>query len=133
MDALKGLFELLGSFAAESSLDVETDTGLTVAVEELFVNAVRHSVGQRGDIEVRLTLNEDWLEMRLIDENVEQFDITTAPLADLDLPISHRQTGGMGLYIVRDFADELSYSYENGNGIISLRKKLGKTDVPDKS
>ena len=124
LDALGELFELLGAFAAEASLSVEVEAELTVAIEELFVNAVRHSVGRRGDIRVRLTRVDDRIEICLIDEGVEPFDTTAASLPDLNVPIDRRQTGGMGLHIVRQFADELTYSHENGNGIITLRKRL---------
>lgn len=124
LDALGGLFELLGAFTAEASLSVEIEAELTVAIEELFVNAVCHSVGRRGDITVHMTRAEDRIEICLIDEDVEPFDITAASLPDLNVPIAERRTGGMGLHIVRQFADELRYSHENGNGIITLRKRL---------
>lgn len=105
--------------------------GLAVAVEELFVNAVHHSTGARGDIELYLSLDGALLGARLIDKSVDQLDITRLPPANLDLPIEQRRTGGMGLHIVRQFADRLYYAYENGNGIITLEKNIRISDVSD--
>lgn len=124
LSSLDPFFEMMDGFIGLARIDADTAAGLKVAAEELFTNAIRHSGGSPTPIGIQLSREDDWLEFRLTDQGVEPFDVTTAPLPDLDVPIGQRKAGGMGLHIVRAIADELSYTYQNGNGVITLRKKL---------
>ena len=42
--------------------------------------------------------------MTLTDYDVEPFDVTAAPDADVDLPIEQRSPGGLGLHLIRRLA-----------------------------
>ena len=129
LSSLDDLFRLLDSFAADARLSTPLAAELAVAAEELFVNAVRHNCGEAEAVDLKLTCREDWLELRLIDRQTTPFDITAAPLSNLNRPIEERRTGGMGLHLVRQFADELAYTYEDGHSIITLRRRLPKNNV----
>lgn len=131
LDSLDELHTLMVGFSASCSLPQLQANELAVSIEELFVNAVRHSSGQRGDIELQLSFEGDILTIRLVDMGVDQLDITQLAPANLDLPIEQRRTGGMGLHIVRHFADRFYYTYENGNGIITIEKNIRVPDVTD--
>lgn len=124
LDSLAELHAATADFSMRTALFTLTANELAVVVEELFVNAVRHSTGLRGDIEVHLSDTEDGLSVQLIDMQVDECDITKLVLTDLDLPIEQRRPGGMGLHLVRQFADRFDYRYENGNGIITIEKNL---------
>lgn len=126
LDSLAELHTATANFTKQSSLSAQVANELAVIVEELFVNAVRHSTGRRGDVEAHLSKNGNNLSVQFVDMEVDRFDITTQPLSDLDLPIEQRRSGGMGLHLIRQFADQIRYQYENGNGIITIEKKLGK-------
>ena len=129
LSSLDGLFRLLNSFAAEACLPAPLAAELAVAAEELFVNAVRHNKSETEAVDLKLTCQEDWLELCLIDRQTAPFDITAVPLSNLDRPIEERPPGGMGLHLVRQFADELAYTHEDGRGIITLRRRLPKSNV----
>lgn len=129
LSSLDNLFRLLDSFAADARLSAPLAAELALAAEELFVNAVRYNRGEAETICLELTCQEDWLELRLIDRQSAPFDITAAPSSDLDQPIAERRAGGMGLHLVRQLADELTYTYEGGRSIITLRRRLLKNHV----
>jgi len=129
LSSLDGVFRLVNSFAADAHLDSVMEAELAVATEELFVNAVRHSRGGDGTVDIYLSSETGWLELRLIDHQVEPFDITASPPAELDLPIEQRRSGGMGLHLVRQFADKLSYQHENGDSVITFRRRIPDHDV----
>ncbi len=131
LSSLDELFDTIQLFATESRLSQHLANELAVVLEELFVNAVRHSTGTRGNIELNLSLQANILSIRLIDQQVDKLDITQLPPTNLDIPIEERRTGGMGLHIVRHFADQFHYSHENGNGIITIEKKIEGSDVSD--
>ena len=129
LSSLDDLFRLLESFAADARLSASLAAELAVVAEELFVNAVRHNRGEAETVHLSLTCQDDWLELRLVDRQTTPFDITAAPLSSLDRPIEERRSGGMGLHLVRQLADELAYTYEDGRSIITLRRRLPKNNV----
>ena len=43
---------------------------------------------------------------------------------DLDASLEERQIGGLGIYIVREKMDEVSYEYREGKNILTMTKDL---------
>ena len=123
------LFAFIEQFAAVEAVDEQTAFHLTVAAEELFTNLVKYSRRSRKPVNLRLERKGAWLEMQMVDFDADEFDITTAQLPDLDVPIIQRKAGGMGLHLVRSFADELSYQYQDGNSVITFRKRMEDPNV----
>lgn len=125
------LFAFVGDFFAQESIDEETAFQMTVAAEELFSNLVKYSKRSQKPVRITLERKGEWLELEMVDFDAEPFDITTAALPDLDVPIEKRRHGGMGLHLVRRFADDLSYRHESGNSIFTFKKLL--SDPPAES
>lgn len=123
------LFSFIEQFVQAEGVDEQSAFQLTVAAEELFTNLVKYSTRSRRPVSIRLEQHRDWLEMQMTDFDAAEFDITTAQLPDLDVPIALRRAGGMGLHLVRSFADELSYRHEDGNSIITFRKRMEGPNV----
>ena len=66
--------------------------------------------------------------MVLTDYDVDRFDVTEAPGANVDLPIEQRRPGGLGLHLVRCMLDRVDYEYSDveRRSRIRFRKTLGK-------
>jgi len=82
------------------------DDKIVSAVGEAFNNIALHgySGSHRGDVDIELEINRDVLIIRLFDTG-KGFDPLGEPGPDLDdLPESH-----MGLFIVKEFMDEVTY------------------------
>lgn len=118
------LFAFVADFAKHTGIDEDTAFQVTVAAEELFTNLVKYSTKSRQPVKITLEATGEWLELELVDSDADRFDITTAALPDLDVPIEKRRHGGMGLHLVRKFADQLGYRHEDGIGVITFRKRL---------
>ena len=43
---------------------------------------------------------------------------------DVSLPASEREIGGLGIYLVKKSMDDVTYRYEDGKNILTLKKKL---------
>ena len=125
------LFAGVHQFVQAESVDDDTAFQLTVAAEELFTNLVKYSRRSSRPAEIQFSREGEWIEMRITDFDADEFDITTAELPDLEVPIAERRAGGMGLHLVRSFADTLSYSHEQGNNVIIFRKKMERPNVHD--
>ena len=109
-------------FASEVGLDACGGARLAVVVEELVSNAVRHGAAD-GTIAIDLLLTADDSEivLALSDDGVA-FD----PTADRNFAGPDADTGGgVGLALVRAWANSFAYSRDDGCNITELRLRLG--------
>jgi phosphoserine phosphatase len=105
-----------------------------LAVEELFTNMVKYGTGSSAAIGVELAALDDGVELRLIDRDVDPFDITAAPEVDIDAPIELREPGGLGLHLIRRMAESVDYQYlpESRQSRITLRFTIPDSAAPDR-
>ena len=105
----------IAAFTADTFARMEIDARLLptvdLAVEELFTNMVKYGIGSTSPVRIELAAIAGGVELRMIDDDVEPFDITRAPDADIDAPIEERKPGGLGLHLVRRMADSVAYEY----------------------
>jgi anti-sigma regulatory factor (Ser/Thr protein kinase) len=90
-------------------VDQEVVPELVLAVHEAAANILNHGYKNRpGCIAVEFALVGDDLKIRLLDQ-APIFDPTTAPTPDVSIPLGQRPYGGLGIHMMRSFADELRY------------------------
>lgn len=104
-------------FATGEALDERARARLAVVVEELVSNAARHGIGDGAiAIELTLTVGERGIAVVLEDDGVA-FD----PTEDRDFTGPDAATGGgVGLALVRAWANTLRYTREGGRNRIEL-------------
>src|SRR5262249_25164455 len=125
LSELAALAAFVERFAAAESLPAEVAFQLNLVLEELVTNTVSHgqAAGAGGSIRVRLERNGDVIEADLVDHGLA-FDPRTLPEPALDRPLAERPIGGLGVYLVRQFVDELDYRREEGSNHLRLRKRV---------
>ena len=117
----------LAAFTADAFMRLGIDPRLLptvdLAVEELFTNMVKYGTGSTAAVRVSVGAIDGGVEVTLIDQGVEPFDITRSPDVDIDAPIEEREPGGLGLHLIRRMADSVEYAYtkENRQSRITLR------------
>jgi anti-sigma regulatory factor (Ser/Thr protein kinase) len=82
-------------------------------VEELFTNMVKYSRMSTSAVRLDLTRIEGGVEATLTDYDVDRFDPTRAPDADVSLPVEQRTPGGLGLHLIRRLVDSIEYHYSD--------------------
>jgi len=88
---------------------------LRLVLEELAINIVTHG-GQpidAGWFSVTLTHDTDRTTLTLRDAG-QPFDPCTPPQPVLDLPLTEREPGGLGLHLTRALASEMHHVRERG-------------------
>jgi sigma-B regulation protein RsbU (phosphoserine phosphatase) len=53
-----------------------------------------------------------------------QLDPTKAPEADITLSLEDRPIGGLGIFLIRQIMNEVSYERIDGKNVLTLSKKL---------
>jgi serine/threonine-protein kinase RsbW len=113
------LEEAMGAygFSPENILDTQ------LAVEEVITNVIVHGYRGPGNIiHLSCRFTGDLAEIRVSD-SAPRFDPLLLPEPELDADIENRKIGGLGIYLVRQVMDSLSYSYENNMNVLTMQKK----------
>lgn len=118
--------EQVRAFLAPCSCSMRTLLELDMLVEEIFINIASYAYpDKRGTAAIDLALNDkkDAITITFRDSGIP-YNPLKKPSPDLSSPASARQIGGLGIFLVQKYADQLSYVYEDGENRLSLRKVL---------
>ena len=99
---------------------------ISIAIDELFGNIAYYAYPSgEGEAVVRFEAAEDMksVVITFIDQGVP-YNPLTAEEPDITLSAEDRRPGGLGIFMVRKSMDEMTYRYENGSNILSIRKNL---------
>lgn len=98
---------------------------INIAVEEIFVNIANYAYGEgKGQVRLGIDTEGEMAEIRFTDWGVP-FDPTARPDPDITLSAEERTIGGLGIFMVRQYMDEVSYLRRDGKNILTLRRKKG--------
>lgn len=129
ISALNDVFRFTAEFAGASQIDKSVSLSVDLAIEELFTNIVKHTARGGDEISVDLEVVGNDLVVKITDFDVERFDITAANGIDVDKSLDEREAGGVGLHLVRNVIDDITYEYRNRTACVTLIKHLEDPDV----
>jgi sigma-B regulation protein RsbU (phosphoserine phosphatase) len=105
---------------------MKIQTAICVAIEEVFVNVAHYAYPQSdGDMTLYIGFDAETrsVTFRMTDKGIP-FDPLKKPDPDVTLSAEERVIGGLGIFIAKKTMDSLSYSYENGENILTMTKKI---------
>lgn len=112
-------------FAEAQALPADVRRSLNVALDELLANVLSH--GQTGrdpcSVTIEVKLDEKRVTMTLTDDG-KPFDPFGREAPDTTLPIEERAIGGLGIHLVEQLMDQVSYERRDGHNVVVLVKKL---------
>ncbi len=106
---------------------------LDIAVDELFGNIVRYAYRPEvGPATVRISVCEDPMAVNVvfIDQG-RPYDPLKNEDPDVTKGLDEREIGGLGIFIVKNSMDQISYSYKNGQNILRIKKHLDDAKESD--
>jgi len=124
VDALPALVAFTAAFVAAQDIEATLLGPVDFAIEELFTNMVKYGRPGGNEVELALARIAGGVDVALTDYDVEPFDPTRAPDADVTLPIEQRTPGGLGIHLTRRLVEGLEYRYapERREARITFRK-----------
>ncbi len=99
---------------------------MELASEEVFVNIINHGYREGpGKIEIAVEIFPKSRAEIEIKDSAPPFDpLKKRKKVELDAPMEEREEGGLGIYFVKQFMDEVRYRREGNYNILTLVKKL---------
>lgn len=121
---------VIADFLATSMTQLDIRKGIyevQLAVDEACTNIIHHAYSsERGTITISCELQDKDLVITIRDSG-SPFDPSAVPPPDLRTNLEERRVGGLGIHLMRNIMDEVSYNFdsEKGNTLI-MRKTLTK-------
>jgi anti-sigma regulatory factor (Ser/Thr protein kinase) len=102
--------------AAEAELPERRRGELDLLVEEILINLSRYAypAGAPGKVTITYSVPRPGELLVEFADQGREFDPLSAPAPDLTLDLAGRPIGGLGILLVKSFADSLTYRREEG-------------------
>jgi anti-sigma regulatory factor (Ser/Thr protein kinase) len=84
-----------------------------ICVAEIAANVLEHGASSSRPAEFGVTLHRrgNGLDVEITDSG-RPFDLTTAPAGEAPRTLEAAQVGGLGLHLVRSYAEDISYRHD---------------------
>jgi len=135
LDALSPIRDYVKQAAASVGLDHTAAYNLTLAVDEIATNVVRHGyeeAGLKGDISIAATTKDDSLVITLSDQGASYDPHLHREPDDegLSQELSDRPIGGLGIMLAKDSVDDLQYESTDEGNVHRFVVRLKPTPEP---
>ena len=119
------LEKFISGIADSKNLDEALATNINLALEEAVTNSVMYAYpeGTEGEIEIKARVDDNEIEFILSDNGIE-FDPTARPEPDITASAELRPIGGLGIFLVKNIMDSVTYRREDGTNNLIMIKKL---------
>ena len=122
LDRVARFIEEIGE---ELGLDMELQMNLNLVLEEMVSNIIYYAYPQDVDAEIELTAESDGKEITFfLSDQGREFDPTLKDDLDTDVNPADREIGGMGIFIVKNIMNEVTYQRLEGRNLVTMKKKL---------
>lgn len=124
-----GELERVNTFVAEICeelhLDSELQMNLNLVMEEMVSNVIFYAYPQGATADIELLAESDGKELTFVlsDQGVA-FDPTQKEDADVDVNPADRELGGMGIYIVKNIMNQVTYQRLKGKNLLTMKKSI---------
>lgn len=125
IDRIPQLNEFIDSACDEYGIDMATAISLNLAVEEAVVNVMNYAYaeGTTGYVDIETALAGDVITIVISDRGTP-FDPTTCAEVDTTLSAEERPIGGLGVHLIRQIMDTVSYKRQDNCNILTLTKNI---------
>ena len=99
---------------------------IAIAVEEIYCNIAHHAYApgtDEAEISVCVEGDPPAAVIRFADRGTP-FNPLARQDPDITLGIEERSIGGLGIFMVKKSMDEVAYAFEDGQNILTIRKRL---------
>ena len=122
---LERVNKFIEEIGVELGLDMELQMNLNLVMEEMVSNVIFYAYpeGKTADIELVAESNGKELTFMLSDQGKE-FDPTAKEDADPDVNPMDREIGGMGIFIVKNIMNQVTYQRLEGKNLLTMKKEI---------
>lgn len=125
MQELVRVTAFVDSIGEELKLSQEMLCDLQLVMEEMVVNVISYAYPEGTVADITLIAESDGNELTFIlSDKGEEFDPTQKEDLDISINPMDREIGGMGIFIVKNIMNEVTYQRLEGHNLLTMKKTL---------
>ena len=117
----------IDAFCEQREITSQTAYAVNLSVDEILTNTI--SYGYEDDEQHRIGLSMcmegDVLVVEIVDDG-RAFDSSLERELDTEAPLEERALGGLGLFLVQQMMDDVTYQRRDELNVITLRKNTAE-------
>ena len=126
VENIKTVTEFVNAQLELMDCPIKAQMQIDIAIDELFGNIAHYAYNTEvGSATVRVEVSEAPLAVIItfIDNGVP-YDPLGKDDPDITLSAEEREIGGLGIYMVKQSMDEITYEYKDGQNILKIKKNI---------
>ena len=126
VDNIETVTEFVNAQLELMDCPIKAQMQIDIAIDELFGNIAHYAYNTEvGSATVRVEVSEAPLAVIItfIDNGVP-YDPLGKDDPDITLSAEEREIGGLGIYMVKQSMDEITYEYKDGQNILKIKKNI---------
>lgn len=134
-DHLRAISSFVMDAIKDSPFDSRQRYAIDLAVDEACSNVIDHAYSgdEQGEIRIKLELDERGLRLSIQDDGAP-FDPDCVIEPDLTSPLETRCERGLGVYLIRNLMDEVTYDFSSpGVNRVTLVKYFSPSQNTEKN
>ena len=123
LDKLDNLHAMIKSFGDVHELGTTATFETNLVLEEVFTNIIAYGHGDKNRHQVQFSLayNKNCTIIRIEDDGIP-FNLLETDPAELDTDLEHRSVGGLGIHLIRNFMNDVTYQRIGSKNVVTLKK-----------
>ena len=124
---LEKIAQFIEEICEELGLDMEMQMNLNLVIEEMVTNVIFYAYPKDVEAEIELLVKSDNDDKQLtfvLSDHGKPFDPTTRETTDLSVNPAERDLGGMGIFIVKNIMDEVTYQRLEDKNLLTMTKNI---------
>ncbi|MEX0648436.1 MAG: ATP-binding protein [Balneolaceae bacterium] len=115
--------DFVATYARQEGFSSQQITDTRLAVDEAFTNIIKHAYQNDESKPVNLELQFDSEKLCIIiSDQGKAFDVSKYTFPDVKTQIKNKQRGGMGVYLIHNLMDEVTYRNQKEKNLIIMCK-----------
>ncbi len=129
LNELERLHQFIDTFCDREDVSDELRYHLTLALEELVINAITHGScnPQEGAIRLTMLLEGEDVHVTFSDTGIA-FNPLEAPPPDLSQDVLTRSIGGLGIHLVRSLIPSIRYERQGDRNYLFLTRQMNGSE-----
>ena len=122
---LERVAQFIEEIGEELQLDMEMRMNLNLVMEEMVSNVIFYAYPKDSDSEIDLLAKSEGKKLTfVISDKGKEFDPTAKEDADPSIDPCEREIGGMGIFIVKNIMNHVTYQRLEGKNLLTMTKNI---------
>lgn len=125
VNELENVARFVEEIGEELGLGMELQMNLNLVMEEMVSNIIFYAYPEGTQASIDLMAESDGKELTFVlSDQGREFDPTVMGEADIDTNPADRELGGMGIFIVKNIMNQVTYQRLEGKNLLTMKKEI---------